>query len=101
MTAKYVNGNIFQELGLGQLPDERKSELLEQMNELVHKRLMLRIISQLPEAVAQELEGVDDMSNEERLNVLVQYVPNLSDMILTEIEQVKAEMQTVSLVEDK
>ncbi len=91
----YVQGNIFVELGLANLPEERKLQMLQQMNELIHKRVMLRVMAAIPEQqTEQTLQQMQGLGEEEQMKVVLQHVPNLPEIILEEIQQMKQELMT-------
>lgn len=94
MANAYVTDNVFIELGLAKLPEERKTQMLEQMNELIHKRAMLRIMDLVPQeksdVLLQEMQGM--ATEQEQMQKLLQYVPNLTEVIMQEVQQVKDEL---------
>ncbi len=95
----YIEHNVFVELGLVDLPDDQKSRLLEQMNTLVHKRLMLRLTDALPDEAATELEAVGEQGPDVVMDVLIKHVPNLPGMIVDEVTLVTDEMRAVIITE--
>lgn len=99
MAAEHLSGNVFVELGLQNLPNERKLEMLRQMNEVVEKRLMLRVIDALPPEVAEELGGSNQLTDEQKMQRIMEHVPQLPDLIAEEVELVKQEMKAASFVD--
>lgn len=91
-----VNGNIFVELGISSISDEEKIQLLDQMNELVLKRVMLRVIEMISDEQAQAMSLLP--TDEDRLNYIVKAVPNFDHIVQEEIGKVKHEMAAASLV---
>jgi hypothetical protein len=89
----YVQDNVFIELGLANLPDEQKVELLGQMNDLVHKRTMLRIAESLPDDAKAAVAQMAGKSDQEQLETILKFVPNLPELILEEVDRVKVEMK--------
>jgi hypothetical protein len=89
----YVEGNIFVDLGLANLPEEQKLALLDQMNELIHKRTMLRVLEILTDEQKQHLMKDENQSEEALLAALQQVVPNLGELIFEQVELVKNEVK--------
>ena len=85
----YVQQNIFVELGLAQLPAEQKEAMLHKMNELVHKRVMIRVLDELPDDTKEKMSQAETGSEEEEMNALLQEVPNLADILLDEVAAVR------------
>ncbi len=48
--------NIISALGIDSLPDEEKAALIDQMGELVEKRVVLRLMQELPKEAHEEFE---------------------------------------------
>ncbi len=94
---QYIPGNVFIELGLANLSEERKKTLLEKMNKLVHKRTMLRIIELLPEEVKKDLDSIQNLSDAQQVEKLLQSVPNLAGILMEEIEKVKIAMKAAAI----
>ncbi|PIW37152.1 MAG: hypothetical protein COW24_01685 [Candidatus Kerfeldbacteria bacterium CG15_BIG_FIL_POST_REV_8_21_14_020_45_12] len=92
---KYLSDNVFVELGLANLSLDRKLVMLEQMNEVVHKRAMLRVLEQLPEEAKQDLDSFTDLSQADQADRLLAYVPNLAAILLEEVDQVKTQMKAI------
>ncbi|HLD21383.1 MAG TPA: hypothetical protein VJB65_00620 [Patescibacteria group bacterium] len=88
-TPKYVQDNIFVELGLANLPLERKVQMLEQMNDLVHKRVMVRMLEMLPQEAKDRLPEVENKTPQEQLEFIMQFVPDLGILVVEEVEAVK------------
>jgi hypothetical protein len=88
-----VSGNIFVEVGLANLPEDQKLQLLEQMNDLIHKRAMLKVLETLTDEQKEELLGTQNSSEDEQMQKLTRLMPNLSAVILEEVEQVKNEIR--------
>jgi hypothetical protein len=89
----YVSNNIFVEMGLANLAEEQKLILLDQMNELVHKRAMLKVLETLNDQQKAELMAKKENSEQEQMEKLVELIPNLGVIILEEVEQVKNEIK--------
>lgn len=91
----YLSENVFVELGLIALPDERKYALLEQMNELVQKRVMLQLVEIMPEGAQKELDALKDADEETVMEKMTEMLPNLPEVILNEVDAVKEGMRAV------
>jgi len=94
---KYVTGNIFLELGLGNLSEEKKMALLDQMNDLVHKRTMLKVIETLSDEQKQHIMNQKGIGEVAVMQALQEVVPNLGALVLEEVEQVKNEVKATML----
>ncbi|OGY85900.1 MAG: hypothetical protein A2233_00190 [Candidatus Kerfeldbacteria bacterium RIFOXYA2_FULL_38_24] len=93
----YITGNILVDLGLANLEEKKKLALLDKMDDLIHKRLLLRINSMLTDEQAAVLEKKADNSQAEQLAALSQFIPNLTELILTEVKSFKEEMLGMNL----
>ncbi len=95
MDKKFLEANIIEVLGLEALPDERKIKMVQQMANLVQKRLMLRIMEQLTEEEKDEFEKI--LEGEDNIDLAVaefiqNKVPNFDEMVKEEIVKVKKEL---------
>lgn len=98
---QYVEGNIFVELGLTELPDEQKLTLLEQMNELIHKRTMLKVLEILTDEQKNHIMQQEGGSQEIMMKALQDAVPNLGELIFEQVQEVKNEMKASLLPEEQ
>lgn len=98
-TASNIPGNIFADLGLAELPDERKVQLLEKMNDLVHKRLMVRIDQLLTPEQKAELDTIGEGNPEKAGEKMAQFVPNIGELMIAEVDRLKGEMRAMNLSE--
>lgn len=89
----YIRGNIFVELGLAKLSEERKMTLLEQMNTLIHKRIMLRIMGLISPDTAESIANDATLTKEQQMEKILSQVPQFSDLVVEEVEKVKNELQ--------
>lgn len=85
-----LSQNLINLLGLELLPEEKKLALLEQAQELVLKRVMLRAIEELKEEDGPALEAAE--AEGKAMDFLVERVPNLPEMIFEETARVKIEL---------
>ncbi len=90
---KLNNENIFVQLGLNDLSVEEKEQMLEQLNELVQKRLLLRILEVVPESVQQEMAAKNFETPEQAIEEMMKHVPYFGDLLEEEVEKVKAELR--------
>lgn len=91
----YLSDNVFVELGLVSLSDERKFALLDQMNELVQKRVMLQLVEVMPDGAQQELDALKGADEETVMEKMTEMVPNLPEIIVGEVDAVKDGMRAV------
>jgi len=86
--------NIFQELGIDQLPPERQEEILTAMTEVLLKRLTLRVLEKLTEAQRQEFEALCAEKNEEKImKFFSDNVPGYEQLIQDEITAFKKDIK--------
>lgn len=86
--------NIFTALGLDNLPEEKKAELLKDMTELVEKRVMARIVEEMSVEQKEEFDKlVENNANPEEINVFLQNgFPNFLKIFEEETNRVRSEM---------
>ncbi|MBN1585150.1 hypothetical protein JW899_02155 [Candidatus Uhrbacteria bacterium] len=84
------NENIMAKLGLQDLSEEKRLKMLDQMAELIQKRVMLRIMESLPEADVKTANGLVD--NPEKLSEFLGSRVNMADLVLAETERLKNEL---------
>ena len=83
--------NIIKLLGLETLPIEEKQVMLNKMSDLVWKRLILKIVDDLPEDKVKEL-GSAESKPEELVDFITANVPNFEDLLKEEIVALKEEL---------
>jgi len=84
--------DLIKELGIDQLEQAQKEEILHQIGEILQQRIVLRIIEELPEEKQDEFKGILEQAQEtpEKLDeYLKANVPNVEDLILAEIGEYK------------
>jgi len=86
--------NIILALGIGSLSDEKKAALIDQMAELAEKRIVLRLMQELPEKDHKEFEKIKENDNQAKMEFLQQKFSNLAEIIQEEIVKVKKEVIT-------
>ncbi len=84
------NQNIIALLGIEALPDEKKVALLDQMADLVLKRVMLDVMTQLDGADAKKAEDLSDDSD--KLMAFLSERFDMPRLLSEETEKVKAEL---------
>ncbi|MBI2410322.1 MAG: hypothetical protein HYV32_00300 [Candidatus Kerfeldbacteria bacterium] len=90
--------NIFEQLGLADLPEQEKMDLLTTMTELILKRTMVRVGERLDALNLSEPERkkiMEVVSDEERFVTIQQYVPEMPDIMQEEIVRLREEMAAV------
>ncbi len=90
---QYIPENIFVQLGLTNLSLEEQEAFLEKMNELVQKRLLVRILETVPEQTQEAIAAMQLETPEESLQELMKHVPYFGDMLEEEVENVKNELR--------
>jgi hypothetical protein len=85
--------NIIVELGLQDLPEDRKFQLLSQMSELIQKRVLLSTIRSLAVADKQVFDGLLGKGNEQEIyQFLISKVPNIEQITDEEVIRFKEEI---------
>lgn len=93
MTLPLDQQNIINILGIESLSDERKAALVDQMTDLVQKRMLVRILDSLNEGKRTEFEKLLDQNDQAKLNEFIQgNVPNMADWLMEEVLKIKQEM---------
>lgn len=82
--------NVVAQLGLQELPEDKRMELLDQMAQLVERRVMLRLIDQLSEDDIAAIAELEEKPSE-LLAFMAKSVPDITAIIAEEAEKVKAE----------
>lgn len=85
--------NIIIELGLQELPEERKLNLLSKMSELIQKRVLLRVIRSLSVVEKQEFDELLGKENDQEIyQFLIAKVPNIDEITDEEVIKFKEEI---------
>ncbi len=88
--------DLIKELGINELPEEQREETLIQMGEIIQQRIVLRIVTELPEDKKVEFADVinsDDEKGEAVDAFLQENLPGIEELILDEIGKYKTEMK--------
>lgn len=91
MIVELLNIDLVKELGLDQLPPEKKSALIDQMSEVVESRINLEVLSILTEDEKKELDKVLD-SDADMVQFLRSKIPNFDLMVAETIANFKKEV---------
>lgn len=93
----YLNANIFELLGLEDLPDEKKQEFLKDMGDALEERIFLKMVNTLESEDDKKeffrLFSEEDVSDEEQQNFLKTKFPNFPDFLAEEIALFKKEIK--------
>jgi len=84
--------NIISSLGLEELSEERKVVLIDNFSELAEKRILLRIMQELPKEAYDEFEKVAEAGEDKKMEFLRLKISNLDEIIQEEILKVKKEL---------
>lgn len=85
--------NIIKILGIESLPDERKIEIVEMATDLVQKRLVARVLENLPAEEQEEFAQILGVDDQQKLqDYMDKHVPNFADMLAEEVNKVKEEL---------
>ena len=86
--------NILEDLGLLDLPEERKAELLDKMSDLIQKRVLLRIVKMLSDKDKNDLDKVLEKGDAVQIqDFLMSKVPNLDEITQEEVNDFKKEVK--------
>lgn len=87
--------NLFTQLGLNDLSDERKKEMMEVMGETILNRVFARISPLLSPEDQKSLDELDKQENaDEKINqYLSEKIPNLDQITKEEIEKFREELK--------
>ena len=85
--------NILVELGLQELTEDRKLDLLSKMSDLIQKRVLLRAIKSLSVDDKQEFDRLLGAENEQQIfRFLISKVPNIEEITDEEVIKFKEEV---------
>lgn len=94
--AGLINQNdLFQDLGLDNLPEEKKAALMQTMIDTVMNRIFNRVSTVLTESDMQVLQELQSKPDSDQIvnQYLVSRVPNLDGIAAEEVEAVREEMK--------
>lgn len=89
---------ILDEMGLGELPEERKTALLTKITESLLKRIVVRVMGMLSETDQDAFTTLQETGDAEKINAfLTEKIPNYEAILQEVIAEFKNEMKdTVS-----
>lgn len=88
-----LSANIIEALGVENLPDDKKANLLASMIDLVQKRVTLRLIEGLPESELAEFGKLADSKDSEALASFAEkHGKNFEEIIKEETAKLKGEL---------
>jgi hypothetical protein len=96
MKKQLIEKDLITELGLGDLSDEKKMELVIKWGNIVQKDIMMRVLAELPEGDKEELDKLligKGENFEEIYQFLEKKLPNLDEIAKEEIEKFRKEMR--------
>ena len=92
---KALQANLLKELGIEDLPLEQKEKILLDVTTIINQNISLRLLEELPEAKAKELETLltDFADDPEKLEIFFrQEMPNFSEIVQEEIAKYKQQL---------
>jgi len=97
----FLQKNLIDELGLRDLPENKKQELIMRIGDLIQQNIVLRILGELNEADKEEFDKVlAAKSPQKTLAFLQAKLPNFEEIIKEEISKFKesaiAKMQAIT-----
>ncbi|HAZ28407.1 MAG TPA: hypothetical protein DCY48_01365 [Candidatus Magasanikbacteria bacterium] len=88
--SNFIHDHIIQLLNLDYLPDSQKAQLLDQMTELIQKKLLVRVFDLVSSEKQEELKKILETGTDEDLQVFIRHdVPNFLDILQEEVVAVK------------
>ena len=93
---KSIKDNLISQLGLDDLPQEKKIELMMKWGDIVQKDIIIRVLRELPEEDKAELDKLLTAKGEnfeEVYKFLEGKMPNLDDIVKEEIEKFRKEIK--------
>ncbi|TSC53114.1 MAG: Uncharacterized protein LiPW39_437 [Parcubacteria group bacterium LiPW_39] len=88
----FLQKNLITELGLEDLPEGKKEELILKIGALIQQNILLRILSELGEKDKDEFDKVlAEENNEKTLAFLQSKISNFDELVKEEIAKFKEE----------
>jgi len=92
---KKLKENIIKNLGIDQLPEDKKEEVLMLMTEALLKRILITTLEKIPANKKEEFDEIFKSKDSEKINeFLSNNVPDYEKMLKNEIENFKEEMKS-------
>ncbi len=94
MTKEINQQNLIQELGLGDLPEDKQVELLTTMTESVLKRITIQILERLSEEEKKEFDEVRETNDPDKITgFLREKIKDYDEMAENTVKEFKEEMK--------
>lgn len=100
---KKIKDDIIKELELDKLPSEKKEEIIDSLAELIIKRVLVRVLENIPDSDRAAFDEVCDGGDAEKINgFLEEKVSDYQGLVADEIKKTKEEInQTVEMIMNK
>ncbi len=93
MKLKFLAADIFDLMGMSNLPDDQKIAMLTKMNAIVGQRIMFRVMDQLSEADNEALDKlIQAEAGQDEINNFLKGKVDLEMIITEEITQFKQQL---------
>ncbi len=91
-TKEEAEKDIFEAIGVGNLPDDQKAALLTKMMRLVEVQTLNRIIDKLTPEQDEKLKNLPEDDPDALEKFLEEYVPNYGDIYMEEAAKVRQKL---------
>jgi hypothetical protein len=90
-----LDNNFLEDLGLAALPDDDKKKMLAHIYETLELRVGMKLAENMSDNQLDEFEKLADANDESgSLKWLETNVPDYKDVVMAELEKLKAEIKT-------
>jgi len=94
MAPNNLPSTFLDELGLGDLPDERKAQLIVQMTQTLLKKITVEVLSKLSKEELDEFEKVKKSNDVEQVNQFLRgKIENYDQLLLDIIAEFKNDLK--------
>jgi len=95
MTTQPIQQTFLDELGLGDLPQEKQEAILVKMTEVILKRIFLETVEKLSDTDKEDYaQMIESQSEPDQIeNFLKEKIPNYEEMVKEIVENFKKEMK--------
>ena len=91
---KKLKENIIEDLGLDQLPEDKREEILLAMTEALLKRILIVALEKIPESKKGEFDDIFKAKDSKKINeFLSNNIPGYKEIVKNEIDNFKKEMR--------
>ena len=91
---KKLKENLIKDLGIDQLPEDKREEVLTLMTEALLKRIVVVALERIPGNKKEEFDEIFKSRDSEKINeFLSDNIPGYEKMVKNEIENFKKEMK--------